>query len=210
MRNQNPQQKRVRNISLISEGNNIEDVPSPKLEDVKDKEKPLINILLAYFKNIKFPTRNPSKDKSRKNVIIEEATDDIENVVIDAFAIGKVRAYDRKELANSVNNKKFPDLLLLLDRLIKTHNPRFSYTTIQINKGVQTTFHRDKGNIGLSYCIGLGDFDGGGIIIRFADGVEKTYDNHNKWLYYDGHSLEHASNKVKKGLRYAVIYFTHF
>lgn len=198
---------RPSNLELVS--NQTVEVPDPKIENMKDRERPILNIITAYLKNIKFPSKQPFKDKTRKNVILEEGVKNVEDIVIDAFAIGKVRAYDKKDLVDSVNSRKFPELLLLLDKFVKIHNPKFSYTTIQINRSVQTAYHRDKGNIGLSYCFAFGDFTGGGVEVKFADNVEKVYDNHNKWLYYDGHSLEHRSAPVKKGTRFAIIFFTH-
>jgi len=197
---------RASNYDLVDSGS-IK-IPPPQLQEPKDKEKPLMNIILAYLENMKFPTREPAKDRSRSNVITEEVGKDIKNIIIEAFAIGQVRSYSEKNLVDSKNNRKFPELLIILDKLVKIHNPKFEYTTIQINKSLETAYHRDKGNIGLSYCLGLGNFKGGGLVIKHKD-KEILYDNKDKWLYYDGASLEHKSAKVNSGTRYAIIYFTH-
>ena len=43
---------------------------------------------------------------------------------------------------------------------------------------------------------------------KAAKKIIKLAKNNKKWLYYDGHSLEHKSAPVKSGIRYAVILFT--
>lgn len=183
---------------------NPNEIPTPIIEPMKESEKPIVKEILEMLNEMKFPSKNPSKDKTRSNVL-KKKTD-----IIEAFVLGKVRAYDKPDLVGSVQNKKFPQLHKLLNRLVRTHNPNFRFTSIQINKSVGTDWHFDRGNRGLSYCLGIGNFDGGGVVVKFQDGKEKLYDNHNKWLKYDGHSLEHKSHPHSGGIRYAIIFYTHF
>jgi len=176
--------------------------PPPVIQDMSSKGKELAKNILQILENINFPSKDPKKDKTRSNVL--QNKDD----VIQAFVLGKVRQYDKVELADSVQNIRFPFLYKMLNELVHNHNPKFKYTSIQINKGVQTSWHRDRGNRGLSYCLALGNFTGGGLDIKI-DGEIKHYDNHNKFLYYDGNYYEHASSPVKSGTRYAIIFYTH-
>ena len=104
-------------------------------------------------------------------------------------------------------SEKYQELYDMLKKLIKLHNPNFKYTSIQINKSVETDWHFDKGNVGLSYCLALGNFTGGGVVVRINPQKEKHYDNKRKWLYYDGHYLKHKS-APSKGTRYAIIFYT--
>lgn len=185
-------------------GSLSDNIPVPKMEAMKANEKTLAKEALNLLKETKFPIKNPSKDKSRKNVLQKEGQK------IEAFVLGKVRAYDKPNLVDSVQNKKHPLLHKILHKLVKTHNPSFKYTSIQINKSVETAYHFDRGNRGLSYCIALGNFTGGGVRVKDPLGKEKVYNNRNKWLKYDGHSLEHKTEPHKGNDRYAIIYYTHF
>jgi hypothetical protein len=180
-------------------------VPLPVLEKMNNDEKPLLDEILNILDNTKFPVKDPYKDKTRKNILVEEGQK------IEAFVLGKVRAYDKPNLVNSVKNIKFPLLFEKLKQFIKKHNPKFKYTSIQINKSVETPFHFDRGNRGQSYLIGIGDFKGGGVGVKTLPNLDVVeFDNHNKWLKFDGHTLEHKSLKKTGGIRYALIYYTHF
>ena len=72
---------RPSNLELVS--NQTVEVPDPRIENMKDRERPILNIITAYLKNIKFPSKQPFKDKTRKNVILEEGVKNVEDIVID-------------------------------------------------------------------------------------------------------------------------------
>ena len=197
--------QRKNNINLMGgKLNEVPEIPKPVIEPMKNTEKPIANEILSILKTMDFPVKKPYKDKTRQNVLKKGEEE------IEAFVLGKVRAYDKVDLVNSVKNEKFPKLFELLKRLVKTHNPSFKYTSIQLNKSVGTNWHRDRGNRGLSYCFALGNFTGGGVVVEFPDGTQKTYDNHNKWLKYDGHTLLHKTASHKGGDRFAIIFYTHY
>ena len=161
-----------------------------------------IDILFSEITN--FPTKDPYKDKTRKNVLQKEGQK------IEAMVLGKVRAYDKKNLVSSSvsSSGKYEELESKLKDLMRLHNPNFRYTSIQINKSVTTSWHFDKGNVGLSYLIGFGNFKGGGVVVKIRKDKELFVDNDHRWLYFDGHNLEHKSAPIKSGVRYAVIFFT--
>lgn len=160
--------------------------------------------VLEYLENLKpFPSKNPIKDKTRMNVVggKEEAK---KEKIIEAFTLGMTRAYDKPHLVPSVNNRKYPDLHLLLKKLIKEKDPSYKYTSIQINKNVETDFHEDKNNIGKSYCLSLGDFTGGALELKKDNGIIPL-NTKNRMVFYDG-NIEHRTGKFK-GTRYAIIWF---
>ena len=182
-----------------------ENIPLPILEEPKPNELPLMKEVERLFEEIqKFPVKDPSKDNSRKNVLQKK------NQKIEAMVLGKVRSYSEKDLVigRATKSGKFDELEAVLKKLVKLHNPNFRYTSIQINKSVETAWHFDKGNVGLSYCIAFGKYVGGGVVVKVRDNKEMLAKNNKKWLFYDGHSLEHKSAPVKSGIRYAVIFFT--
>ena len=152
-----------------------------------------------------FPSRNPNYkyDNTRANVVGGEGQDR----VIQAFVLGLVRDYAKSDLQPSQFNRqnKLKKLHLLLKKLMKERDPTYRYTSIQINKDVETEFHRDKNNIGMSYCLSLGDFTGGALELRDDKGNITKLNTHNKIIKYDG-TIEHRTGKFK-GRRYAIIWY---
>ena len=196
--------RRVHNNNIVGGAMELmKNVPIPILELAKPQEKPLMDEVDRLLDEIeKFPTKDPYKDKSRKTVAKE-------GQIIQSMIFGKVRAYDKKELVNSAisNSGKYTELEKVLRKLMKVHNPNFRYTTLQINKSLQTPYHFDKGNVGMSYLIAFGKFKGGGTVVKVRENKIIKYDNNHRWLYFDGHNAEHKSAK-STGVRYAVVFYT--
>ena len=160
------------------------------------------HLILKELRGIKrFPTKKPYKDKTRQNVL-QKGQESIE-----AFTLGKVRAYHQKIMVNSTHNKRFPQLLELLKEAVKEFDPDFTFTTIQINKNVLTSPHKDRNNVGLSLALSLGDFKGGGIEQFNDDGTSTLIDTKNKFQYQDGSKLHRTL--PFEGERYAMIFFFH-
>lgn len=143
--------------------------------------------------NIKFP-----KTKTRNNISSKS---------IECFCLGEVnyrgqKYLNKKTKGESKWNFKYPDLLKNLTNLITSHDPNFEWTTIQINKNIQSPPHIDKNNVGMSYIIGFGDYTGGDLVI---EGI--PHDIKNKFLKFDGTLGHWVSDFI--GTRYSIIFFTH-
>ena len=152
---------------------------------------------------VKFPSKNPAKDNTRENIMGKRKKP------IYAFVMGKVRSYSESELVEASKNRRFPFLLSVLKKLIKVKDSNFKWNSIQVNRNVPTEWHRDKGNRGMSYCLALGNFSGGGIDIKDDEsGKIQNLNNKNKFVFYDG-NLEHRTAKKYGGDRYAIIWFYH-
>jgi len=149
--------------------------------------------VLKQLQKTKFP-----KNYSRKNV---------SNNINESFVLGDVNYRGQyfvgyKTRGESKYNKIFPELYVLLKNLIKSCHPSFEYTTIQVNKNVECIPHIDKNNVGPSYIISLGDYEGGKLCVE-----GKKYNIKNRWLFFDGtkgHWVEPFN-----GERYSIVYFTH-
>lgn len=148
--------------------------------------------VLNILEQIKFPNSNSRKKISDKT--------------ITSFVLGDVR-YRRfingKLIGPSQYTKKYNELFQTLKEFIKEVDPNFNFTTIQVNKNVLCKPHVDSNNIGPSYIIGLGDYEGG----RFIDDQNQYYDIKNKWLLFDGRKIHY--NEEFTGNRYSIVYFTH-
>jgi len=160
------------------------------------------------LKELKWPSyRVQAKEKSQNRAnVVQGGKAGGEGKVVTAFAMGKVRHYFKTGLVDSQYNKKFPELYRELRKLVRIHNPSFRYSSIQLNCGTKTAWHYDKNNKGLSYCLGLGSYTGGGVDVK-QDGKVTRYNNNGKFLKYSGCGLEHRTAPGAKGLRYALIFY---
>lgn len=157
----------------------------------------LIAQTIKLLEDTKFPFT-----KSRKNIIIGS-----ENKGIEAFVLGDVNyrgqaSLDYKTRGPSKYNKKFPDLFKTLKKLMKEYDPDFTFTTIQVNKNILSPPHVDKNNVGPSYIIALGDFEGGKLVIEGKENNIK-----NRFKKFNG-TLGHWVTPFK-GTRYSLVFFTH-
>lgn len=160
----------------------------------KDKYtlKKMKNEVLKLLQDTKFP-----KCYSRKNI----------DKGIDAFVLGDVnyrgQAFlDYKTRGPSKYNKKFPELFKAIKKMMNMYDPDFKFTTIQLNKNVLSPPHVDKNNVGPSYIIGLGDYEGGKLVIE-----GKEYNIKNRFKKFDG-TRGHWVTPFE-GVRYTLVFFTH-
>lgn len=178
-------------------------------EEPKEEEYDLLNEITDYLHDMRWVKKRNRGKVGRKNIYGEE------DQIIEAFTLGLSRRYDKKELVNSQYNKKYEYLFSMLKELVKIHNPDFLWNCIQLNKNVITKEHFDKNNNGKSYCIGLGNYKGGGIdgVVgrEKKDGVWvdkwEHYSNNYLWLNYNGKYQKHKSSPIESGDRYAIIFF---
>lgn len=163
-----------------------------------------MNKVLELLESIEhFPYKEPSKDNTRANVMGKKNEGKIQ-----AFTLGKVRSYSESELVDGANNRRFPELHKALKALMRKKDPNFKFGTIQINKNVKTAKHIDKNNIGLSYCLALGNFRNGGLELYPPNEPKKILDNRHKWVKYDG-KIPHKTASWSGGDRYALVFFNH-
>jgi hypothetical protein len=145
------------------------------------------------LENTKFP-----RTKNRKNISSEG---------IEAFVLGDVNyrgqaLLDYKTRGPSRFNKKFPILFRALKKMMKENDPSFKFTTIQLNKNILSPPHIDKNNVGPSYIIAFGDYEGGKLVIEGKENNIK-----NKFLNFDG-TKGHWVTPFN-GTRYSLVFFTH-
>ena len=180
-----------------------------RMEDPKRAELALFQEIEAYLDALRWPVKCPGMENSnsRKKVVKKSGTE------ICAFVLGMVRNFAvAGRLWPSKYNRRHPELLKLLGRLMKVHNPSFRWNAVQLNANVETAPHYDGRNKGLSYCLALGDFTGGGLQLYRdpeRDAPTEVLRNKRKWVLYDGANLKHGSAPVHSGRRYAIIFFTN-
>lgn len=152
-----------------------------------------IDHVLSLLEETRFP-----KCRSRCNISSEPIT---------AFVLGDVNYRGQRSLGGRTRgpsryNRRFPELWQAIQDMISHHRPNFSYTTVQVNKNVVSPPHVDKNNVGPSYIIALGDFEGGQLVIE-----GREHDIQHRFKKFDG-TKGHWITPFK-GTRYSLVFFTH-
>jgi len=119
---------------------------------------------------------------------------------LKSYSFGYVNRRCFKDPKISRITEKYPETYRILQELIHEIDPDFEYTTICCNKNVCALPHVDGNNEGESIIVGLGDYNGGEMVIG-----GETFDVKNKPTRFDGR-IEHYT-KPFTGDRYTVIWF---
>ena len=102
---------------------------------------------------------------------------------------------------------KYKELYRMLEELMWEYDPNFKFTSIQVNDNNLCSKHKDSHNIGISYIIAVGNFDGGELRVWNDDETEYEDVNiHNKFLCFNGSKHYHQTMPFT-GNRYSIIYY---
>ena len=77
----------------------------------------------------------------------------------------------------SRHNVKHKELLVALKALLRSHDPKYKFEAVTINKNHAAAKHVDSNNKGHSYIIGLGNYTGGELV--FSDKKSPHHGTHN-------------------------------
>jgi len=163
----------------------------------------LINNLTNEVINLKFPNNT-----SRKN-IFQEGDNGYQGFVAGYI---RTRFSGRNTRGYSLRLKDIPkrcnQSYLLAKELCEKELPDFKFTSIQFNKNYKIAKHIDKFNTGKSYIIGLGDYEGGELLIYFngKDEPPTPIDIKNKFYTFAGHKYYHEVAEFT-GNRISLVYY---
>jgi hypothetical protein len=145
--------------------------------------------LLELLRKTEMPV--PKKGKAR--------LDNVERMVL-----GRVKMWFGKGFAESRHNKKYPELLAMLKEFVHTHDPKYVFDAVTVNKNHAIKKHVDKNNQDDSYIFGLGDYTGGELV--FESGPhEGTHNIKDKWLKFRG---DHPHYVLPfKGERWSFVFY---
>lgn len=161
---------------------------------------------------------------NRKNVIPKGQTE-IQGLLFGLYSYGGT-------LGVSAATASHPQLCKLLVSALRAVDADFPFTSIQLNYNYASRPHVDKNNLGCSYIVGFGDYEGGQLWVEDEqageDGVNCTLnaededvslqyraggsflgrieDIKDNWLQFDGNKL-HYTRPFSKN-RYTIIFFT--
>jgi predicted 2-oxoglutarate/Fe(II)-dependent dioxygenase YbiX len=104
--------------------------------------------------------------------------------------------------------KKYQKIFKITNEwFLKTYPYYFDYTTIQYNKNNKCAKHKDSKNIGESIICGLGDYEGGRLIIYDYMGKDKVYINiKNRFFKFNGSQYAHETEPFT-GNRITLVFF---
>lgn len=128
----------------------------------------------------------------------------------------------------SLATTRRPWLTRLLAQFAQLAHPGFPFTSIQVNKNYAARPHVDKNNLGDSFIIGLGDYQGGSLWVQddageaeitLEESVTSMYhyrsglsyrgvdvDIKSKWQRFDGNRLHFTWPFM--GTRFSLVFFT--
>jgi hypothetical protein len=160
-------------------------------------------LVLALLQEANFPTNT-----SRANVFRKGQTS-YKGFVLGIINLrGNMHATHGKTAPSShTRGGKFKKLHQESKRLLKMHDPKFKFTSIQFNKNQQAAKHKDSRNVGVSYIIGLGKYTGGKLVIWDENDKNPKENNlRNRFLSFNGSKRFHEVTPYK-GERYTLVYY---
>tara|TARA_R110000850_G_scaffold67329_2_gene150047 strand:- start:562 stop:1059 length:498 start_codon:yes stop_codon:yes gene_type:complete len=155
--------------------------------------------------NLKYP-----KCYTRKNILNEG------DRCYEAFVLGKIWSWAHKEVKETghqlrdsrfTKEKRYERVHELACIIAEDFGCEF--TTIQFNKNYKCNKHIDGKNMGISHIIGLGDYEGGELLIYY-DGPDKEptkVDIKGRFYSFNGSEYYHETASFT-GQRHTLVFFT--
>tara|TARA_R100001440_G_scaffold34445_1_gene53445 strand:- start:74 stop:1327 length:1254 start_codon:yes stop_codon:yes gene_type:complete len=180
---------------------NKKDGLNPILKKIKVKD----NLDITPLLNFKYPM-----NKGRKNIMRKE------DPVYRGFVLGRVISWAHKDVKKTgiiktdsrrSQNDKYKKVYELGKQIAKKNN--IEYTTIQFNKNYQCAKHIDKNNVGESSIIGLGDYEGGELLIYYdgENNPPQKINIKNKFYKFNGSKYYHETAPFT-GERHTLVYYS--
>ena len=119
----------------------------------------------------------------------------------------KMRERDPKNPAKflSTTMLEYPEIMDIAEEYRDLYFPEFEFTHLMLNKNYPVDWHFDNANIGKSYIVAFGDYEGGETELR-VDGKVLSFNINNNPISFNGHLIEHRCAPFT-GSRYAVVFF---
>lgn len=127
--------------------------------------------------------------------------------VMHAFACGLGKRFSDEQLIVTRHSREVPDVVSACCAWMRITNPDFEFTSIQFNCDYAAVEHRDQRNFKntQSYCVSLGQFEGGTLSSRNNDGRWQEVPCKHRLVAFQGQALHRVS--PFKGKRYSLVFF---
>jgi hypothetical protein len=146
------------------------------------------------------------KNHTRKNLLKEG------DKYYYGFVLGKIRSWAHKDASSHeirdsrrTHYKKYE----MIRDLAFEFGKDLDFTTIQFNKNYQCKKHIDGNNVGISTIIGLGDYEGGELLVYYdgEDAEPTKVDIKNKFFEFNGSEYYHETAPFT-GERHTLVYYS--
>tara|TARA_R110000824_G_scaffold186431_2_gene367726 strand:+ start:476 stop:1018 length:543 start_codon:yes stop_codon:yes gene_type:complete len=114
----------------------------------------------------------------------------------------------RHSLCNRLHEERYIKLWDQTNEIFKSLLGDFKYTSIQYNYNFKCLKHKDGNNVGVSYIVGLGNYEGGDLLVYF-DGRDKpptAVNIKNRLFSFDGSKYHHETAEFT-GERYSLVFY---
>ena len=81
----------------------------------------------------------------------------------------------------------------------------FEFTSVHLNKNVVCDWHTDKGNVGDTVIVSLGDYEGCELELRGLG----SFNTNCSPILFDGKHIEHRTTPLLSGTKYSIVFYTH-
>ena len=160
--------------------------------------------LQKHLFSIDWPQQN------RNNVL------EVKDSTYEGFVLGQVNSWAGKKegktgrcivISQKTEKPKYKIIWDLATKAMNEYDPDFKFTTIQFNKNHKMKKHVDKNNVGVSYIVGLGNYEGGALRVwDEMDENPKDIDIQNKFYKFNGYIHLHETQEFT-GDRISLVYF---
>jgi len=102
----------------------------------------------------------------------------------------------------------YPELKGIFQQLVDLYcREPFTVDQTQINYNYWTPPHKDSNNVGKSWIIGFGNYEGGETVVEYPEGDEE-YDIKHNFTTFNGSLYTHWT-KPFEGNRYSLVFYNH-
>ena len=151
-----------------------------------------------FMGNFGFP-----KNSSRKNVLKKGDS------YYQGFCLGIIYSWTHGkswQISRLSKNPKYAPLLNLGYKLMNSYDPEFDCTSMQFNRNYVIAKHIDGNNVGESYIMGFGDYQGGELIVYNKQNEPTYVDIKNKFYKFNGSKFYHETAPFI-GTRVTIVFF---
>ena len=121
------------------------------------------------------------------------------------YILGTSRGrFGRSKEGLSRMTKKYPNQWERIKEWAYENVPHdVEWNCIQVNKNLVCPLHKDKNNVGKSFIVSFGDYEGCNLVV---EGVEHDI---RTGLVFDGYIQEHYNTPLISGTKYSLVFFNN-
>ena len=168
------------------------------IQHLKSLDKSLFTHLESILSRTKLSKKAGEEDGKKNNGSFRKG---FSQHRADVFGIVKRRAVNGGGFAISKISQQKKELYDELKRIGDQIVP-FKYSSILVNNNTVCGKHKDKSNVGKSFLVSIGDYDGCKLVIE-----NKSYSTRYQPLIFNGAKFEHWNTNDLKGNKYSIVYY---